>query len=220
MFDNERTGCKILIRRSTKIPAGCGCSKLSLLRTQVQLATKFGIDASGGSRSINGSPDFVRKAIKGSLERLQVPYVDLYYQHRIDPETPIEDTVRFERCSGLSQFLNVGTKGRKERGIELSAGISRVDLALRWHDLRYSGEVCNVETETVCSRGSKIVSLTGDSVCELHLWRTLCGLRSVKEISLGTDGASRAQSLTAIPYLPALLVHIRPGPALSDAYDQ
>jgi len=65
-------------------------------REQVVLATKFGIlrDAEQpGFRGINGKPDYVRKACEGSLRRLQIDCIDLYYQHRVDPETPIEETI-------------------------------------------------------------------------------------------------------------------------------
>ncbi len=68
-------------------------------RDDVFLATKFGIriepGADGGPpvRSINGTPDYVRSACDASLERLGVEHIDLYYQHRVDPNTPIEETV-------------------------------------------------------------------------------------------------------------------------------
>jgi len=65
-------------------------------RDKVFLATKFGIvrDADNPmKRSIDGSPDYVRHSVEGSLRRLGVETIDLYYQHRIDPKTPIEDTV-------------------------------------------------------------------------------------------------------------------------------
>jgi aryl-alcohol dehydrogenase-like predicted oxidoreductase len=62
-------------------------------RDRVVLATKFGIQSSGDGRTINGSPDYVRSACDASLMRLGVDVIDLYYQHRVDPGTPIEDTV-------------------------------------------------------------------------------------------------------------------------------
>jgi aryl-alcohol dehydrogenase-like predicted oxidoreductase len=65
-------------------------------RNQYVVATKFGISFDPANplvRSINGKPDYVRKCIEGSLKRLQLDHVDLYYQHRVDPATPIEDTV-------------------------------------------------------------------------------------------------------------------------------
>lgn len=64
-------------------------------RDQVFLATKFGIgwNADRTALKIDGSPANVRRAIEGSLKRLNTDHVDLYYLHRVDPETPIEDTV-------------------------------------------------------------------------------------------------------------------------------
>ncbi len=65
-------------------------------RDQVVLATKFGIvrdPANPALRGINGKPDYVRRSCEGSLRRLGVETIDLYYQHRVDPTTPIEETV-------------------------------------------------------------------------------------------------------------------------------
>jgi aryl-alcohol dehydrogenase-like predicted oxidoreductase len=64
-------------------------------RDEVILATKFGSvrDASGAFVGVNGRPEYVRAACEASLRRLGVETIDLYYQHRVDPHTPIEDTV-------------------------------------------------------------------------------------------------------------------------------
>jgi aryl-alcohol dehydrogenase-like predicted oxidoreductase len=65
-------------------------------RDEVQLATKFGFNInpdSPSARSVDGSPENVRRAVEGSLARLNTDYIDLYYQHRIDPGVPIEETV-------------------------------------------------------------------------------------------------------------------------------
>jgi aryl-alcohol dehydrogenase-like predicted oxidoreductase len=64
-------------------------------RDRVVIATKFGIvrDADGTRRGISGRPDYVRQACDASLKRLGIDTIDLYYQHRIDPGTPIEETV-------------------------------------------------------------------------------------------------------------------------------
>ncbi len=65
-------------------------------RDKVVLATKFGFirDPNNPSaRGVNGKPDYVLKACEGSLRRLGVETIDLYYQHRVDPDTPIEETV-------------------------------------------------------------------------------------------------------------------------------
>src|SRR5277367_1719125 len=62
-------------------------------RDEVVLATKFGNDWHGPQRRINGRPEYVRSACEDSLRRLGVEHIDLYYQHRVDPNTPIEETV-------------------------------------------------------------------------------------------------------------------------------
>lgn len=65
-------------------------------REHVVIATKFGILRDPDNpifRGISGKPDYVREACEGSLRRLEVDVIDLYYQHRVDPDTPIEETV-------------------------------------------------------------------------------------------------------------------------------
>jgi aryl-alcohol dehydrogenase-like predicted oxidoreductase len=64
-------------------------------RDQVVLATKFGMvsHAGDGPGHLDSSPANIRTALEGSLRRLGTDHVDLYYQHRVDPDTPIEDTV-------------------------------------------------------------------------------------------------------------------------------
>nr|WP_231379146.1 aldo/keto reductase [Candidatus Solirubrobacter pratensis] len=65
-------------------------------RDEVQLATKFGNMRDPDDprkRGVNGRPEYVREAVEGSLKRLGVDHIDLYYQHRVDPDTPIEETV-------------------------------------------------------------------------------------------------------------------------------
>ena len=65
-------------------------------RDEVIIATKFGIQrdpTSETGRSINGRPEYVREACEGSLTRLGIDRIDLYYQHRVDPKVPIEETV-------------------------------------------------------------------------------------------------------------------------------
>jgi aryl-alcohol dehydrogenase-like predicted oxidoreductase len=64
-------------------------------RKEVVLATKFGNQRSADGKflGVNGSPEYVRACCDASLQRLNVDVIDLYYQHRVDPKTPIEDTV-------------------------------------------------------------------------------------------------------------------------------
>ena len=64
-------------------------------RAEAVVATKFGIMRSpeGAALGVNGRPEYVRAACDASLQRLGIDHIDLYYQHRVDPETPIEETV-------------------------------------------------------------------------------------------------------------------------------
>ncbi|HEX3236548.1 MAG TPA: aldo/keto reductase [Gemmatimonadales bacterium] len=82
-------------------------------RDQVVLATKFGIISHGGAGQgvLDSSPANIRVAVEGSLKRLGTDHIDLYYQHRVDPNTPIEDSV-----GALAQLVAEG----KVRHIGLS----------------------------------------------------------------------------------------------------
>ncbi|SDB11337.1 aldo/keto reductase [Pseudomonas sp. NFACC13-1] len=64
-------------------------------RQSLYLASKFGLVRSSDphARGVNGRPEYVRQSIEGSLKRLETDYLDLYYQHRIDPEVPVEETI-------------------------------------------------------------------------------------------------------------------------------
>ncbi len=89
-------------------------------RDEVVLATKFGIVRDAGDprrRSVNGSPKYVKSAIDASLTRLGTDHVDLYYQHRPDPATPVEETV-----GAMAELVTAG----KVRYI----GLSEVDAGL------------------------------------------------------------------------------------------
>jgi aryl-alcohol dehydrogenase-like predicted oxidoreductase len=76
-------------------------------RDEVFLATKFGLRVLDGVRRIDGSPEYVREACDASLERLGVDHIDLYYQHRVDPDTPIEETV-----GAMAELVAAGKVGQ------------------------------------------------------------------------------------------------------------
>ena len=101
-------------------------------RAQVFLATKFGLtpiwyDSSAQSRRVDGRPEAVRRAIEGSLQRLGVEHVDLYYQHRVDPEVPVEETV-----GAMAQLVKEG----KVRHLGLSeAGAETIRRAHKVHPI-------------------------------------------------------------------------------------
>jgi aryl-alcohol dehydrogenase-like predicted oxidoreductase len=88
-------------------------------RDQVVLATKFGIvrdQDDPTARGVNGRPEYVRQAAEGSLRRLGVDHIDLYYQHRVDPDTPIEETIG--AMAELVQEGKVRHLGMSEAGPE------------------------------------------------------------------------------------------------------
>ncbi len=99
-------------------------------RSDVILATKFGIvrDAADARvRGISGSPEYVRSSVEGSLKRLGVETIDLYYQHRIDQSVPIEETV-----GALAALVGAG----KVRWIGLSeASVATLERAHRVHPI-------------------------------------------------------------------------------------
>jgi aryl-alcohol dehydrogenase-like predicted oxidoreductase len=69
---------------------------LSPIRSQVVIATKFGFNTSSanptpGSQGLNSRPEHIKKVVEASLQRLNTTYIDLFYQHRVDPDVPIED---------------------------------------------------------------------------------------------------------------------------------
>ncbi|MGI8650475.1 MAG: aldo/keto reductase [Rubrobacter sp.] len=87
-------------------------------RDEVVLATKFGnVRGEDGSfQGVNGSPEYVKKAADASLQRLGTDHIDLYYQHRVDPDTPIEETV-----GAMAELVEAGKVrylGLSEAGIE------------------------------------------------------------------------------------------------------
>src|SRR2546422_10259868 len=65
---------------------------LAPVRTQVVIATKFGIGRDAGGQQVQDSrPERIKQSVEGSLKRLRTDVIDLYYQHRVDPNVPIED---------------------------------------------------------------------------------------------------------------------------------
>lgn len=98
-------------------------------RDRVVVATKFGfsIDPDGTRRGVDSSPANVRRACDGSLKRLGIDVIDLYYQHRVDPNVPIEDTV-----GALAELVKAG----KVRGLGLSeAGPDTLRRASKVHPI-------------------------------------------------------------------------------------
>lgn len=91
---------------------------LSPVRDQVVIATKFGFDinpdGSQGGKGTNSRPEHIKQACEGSLKRLKIDVIDLYYQHRVDPAVPIEDVAG--AVKGLIQQGKVKHFGMSEAG--------------------------------------------------------------------------------------------------------
>jgi aryl-alcohol dehydrogenase-like predicted oxidoreductase len=89
---------------------------LAPIREQVVIATKFGFDLDGGNRGLDSRPETIRRTVDASLERLQTDTIDLLYQHRVDPEVPIEEV------AGTVKELIAGGKvkhfGLSEAGVQ------------------------------------------------------------------------------------------------------
>ncbi|HEU4763636.1 MAG TPA: aldo/keto reductase, partial [Gemmatimonadales bacterium] len=98
-------------------------------RDKVVIATKFGIVRTGDpqARGVNGRPEYVMQACDGSLQRLGTDHIDLYYQHRVDPDVPIEETV-----GAMSRLVEQG----KVRFLGLSeAGPKTLRRAMKTHPI-------------------------------------------------------------------------------------
>jgi aryl-alcohol dehydrogenase-like predicted oxidoreductase len=98
-------------------------------RDEVQLATKFGNErnADGSWVGLNGTPEYVGRACDASLQRLGVDHIDLYFQHRVDPRVPIEETV-----GAMRELVEAG----KVRGLGLSeAGVATIRRAHAVHPI-------------------------------------------------------------------------------------
>jgi aryl-alcohol dehydrogenase-like predicted oxidoreductase len=99
-----------------------------IARDQVVVATKFGFRiGSGGTRLVDSSPENVQRACDGSLKRLGIETIDLYYQHRVDPNVPIEETV-----GAMAKLVSAG----KVRMLGLSeAGPDALRRAVKVHPI-------------------------------------------------------------------------------------
>jgi len=94
---------------------------LAPFRKQVVIATKFGFDLSGpdhrpGAAALNSKPEHIKAAVEGSLKRLRTDVIDLYYQHRVDPNVPIEDVAG--AVKELIQQGKVKHFGLSEAGVQ------------------------------------------------------------------------------------------------------
>ncbi len=118
-------------------------------RNEFVIATKFGIvrDPTDPTiRGVNGRPEYVKLAVDGSLKRLGTDHIDLYYQHRVDPETPIEETVGAMAC--LVEEGKIGHIGLSEASADTLRKASAVHPVTALQS-EYSLWTCDVEENGV-----------------------------------------------------------------------
>lgn len=115
-------------------------------RHQVTIATKFGIDLINGQQVQNSRPERIRKAVEGSLKRLNTDYIDLYFQHRVDTNIPIEDVAGVMK--DLMQEGKILNWGLSEPGLETLKRAHK-ELPLAAIENQYSMISREVENETL-----------------------------------------------------------------------
>src|ERR1700737_1187604 len=89
---------------------------LAPFKGKVVIATKFGIKMVNGKQVLDSKPEHIRQSVEGSLKRLKVEAIDLYYQHRVDPEVPIEEVA--EAVKDLIREGKVKHFGLSEAGVQ------------------------------------------------------------------------------------------------------
>src|ERR1700744_5243307 len=112
-------------------------------RDEVQIATKFGFDFKGPTRGRDGSPKNAKRVADESLRRLGTDHIDLYYQHRVDPDVPIEETV-----GAMGELVEAG----KVRFIGLSEAAPERIRRARCRRCRASTRCGRVTPRTRCCR--------------------------------------------------------------------
>lgn len=118
------------------------------VRDTVVIATKFGFDidpATGQNRGISSRPEHIRRAVEGSLKRLGVETIDLLYQHRVDPNVPIEDvagTVRDLIAEGKARHFGMSEPGvqtlRRAHAVQPVAAVQN-EYSLWWREVETNG---------------------------------------------------------------------------------
>lgn len=130
-------------------------------RPEIVLATKFGyVGDEHGSLAINGRPAYVRQALEASLQRLQTDYIDLYYLHRIDPQTAIEETVgAMLRLREEGKIRAIGLSEASRYTLEKACKIAPIDAL----QSEYSLFTQNIEEEILPFCRERRISLVAFS---------------------------------------------------------
>ena len=177
-------------------------SALRPFRRHVRVSSKFGIVRESGAKRIDGRPEYVKQACEASLRRLQTDWIDLYYIHRLDPATPVEDTV-----GAMTRLVEQG----KIRAI----GLSKIDLAAlrRAHavfpvhavQMEYSLMQRDIETDVLpFCRMAGITVVAYSALCKGLLTGVFAGLETLdaadwrrKDPRFTTQGLAKADATLA-----------------------
>ena len=139
-------------------------------RDDVVLATKFGQVKTAGGQGVDGRPEYVMEACEASLKRLSVEVIDLYYQHRVDPTVPIEDTVgAMARLVEQGKVRHLGLSEARPETIRRAHKVHPIAAVQTEYSLLY-----RVEAETLrlqCQgNGSPTVVLLGGQGSSTATW--------------------------------------------------
>src|SRR3954453_21338473 len=174
-------------------------------RDKVVLATKFGNvrGEDGAFLGINGKPDYVRSACDASLRRLGVDHIDLYYQHRVDAEVPIEDTVG--AMAGLVKAGKVRFLGLSEAGPQTIRRAHKIHpiTALQTEYSLWSRDVEQQILPTVRERGVGFVASSPPRPRSGHRRRRLQPARA--RLPLRAPHAARGSTPGRFPAQPSAL---------------
>ncbi|KZT55737.1 Aldo/keto reductase [Calocera cornea HHB12733] len=123
---------------------GWAMKKLGISREDIFLCTKFAVLA--GFAGVRGDPEYVHQACEASLKALGTDYIDLYYQHRVDPKTPIEETVRaLKELQDAGKIRHIGLSECSESTLRRACKIAKIDAV----QIEYSLFETSVETNGV-----------------------------------------------------------------------
>ena len=119
-------------------------------RHEVQLATKFGqVRTESGGQAVNGRPDYVREACDNSLRRLGTDVIDLWYQHRVDPDVPIEETVgAMAEMVRAGKVRHLGLSEARPETIRRAAKVHKIAAVQMEYSLLYRVEAEEVLAAT------------------------------------------------------------------------
>jgi aryl-alcohol dehydrogenase-like predicted oxidoreductase len=125
---------------------------LAPIRDRVAIATKFGFDNEKGGLILNSRPEHIRKVVEESLKRLRTDRIDLYYQHRVDPNVPIEDVAgAVKELIAEGKVLHFGLSEASTKTIRRAHAIQPVSAVQTEYSLMNRDHYC--PANALCEAG-------------------------------------------------------------------